>query len=78
MIPFVDALMKAQCALADAGYPGARLSVLLSAADVLPVQRELEMATRMLEQALRPEPAPLFGVRLLAVVHGIHVYVRED
>lgn len=78
MIPFVDALVKAQQALADAGYPGALLNVLLSAADVLPVQRELEMAESMLEQALHPEPSPLVGVRLLAVVHGVYVYVRES
>jgi len=76
MIPFVDALMSAKQALRDAGYPSAILSVCISPADVQAVQREFQVAAKIVEQALHPEPAR-FGMRLLAVVHDVHVYVRE-
>lgn len=77
MLPFVDALARAQNALREAGYPSATVSVCISSADVHAAQREREVASGIVEQVLRPEPAPL-GMRLLAVVRGVYVYVRGN
>jgi hypothetical protein len=75
--PFVDALARASRALRDAGFPSAPLAVFVHPDDVQRIQREFDVGRAMVDQAFRPSNPKLApGVRFLAEVHGVFIYVR--
>lgn len=63
----------------EGGYEGVSLEVHLTRDAALRVQRELDLARRIVGEALRPDPlAPdRPGERLLAVIDDVRIYVRE-
>ncbi len=74
---FTDAVTTARRAFREAGYPSAEIAVVISRGDVDAIQKELEVAKAMIHEAFHPSKV-IFGMRLVAVVDGVRVYVRES
>ena len=77
MIPFFEAARRVRELLREAGYPASRIAIEVPYADVLAMQREEEMAKAMVREAMNPSEPKRGGLRLVAIVEGVHVYTRE-